>query len=40
MLKFTSRAAARNFAKKANKRVIDLGKDSQGSRWVVRVINL
>lgn len=38
MLKFTSRAAARNFAKKAVRKVVDLGKDAQGSRWAVRVI--
>lgn len=38
MLKFSSRAKARTFAKKSNKQVIDLGKDTQGSRWAVRVV--
>lgn len=38
MLKFSSRAKARTFAKKAGKSVLDLGKDAKGSRWAVRVL--
>lgn len=38
MIKFSSRAKARAFAAKAKRKVIDLGKDTQGSRWAVRVI--
>lgn len=38
MLKFTSRALARAFAKKSNKRVVDLGANTTGSRWAVRVL--
>lgn len=38
MLKFSSRAKAREYAAKRGYKVIDLGKDSQGSRWAVRVI--
>lgn len=38
MLKFSTRTLARAFAKKVGKSVVDLGKDSQGSRWAVRVI--
>lgn len=38
MLKFTSRALARNFAKKTNRKVIGLGTNMTGSRWAVRVL--
>lgn len=38
MLKFTTRTLARAFAAKTGRKVIDLGKGSQGSRWAVKVI--
>lgn len=38
MLKFSTRSKARAFAAKANRKVVDLGKDATGSRWAVRVI--
>lgn len=38
MLKFSTRSAAREYASKRGYKVVDLGKDVQGSRWAVRVI--
>lgn len=38
MLKFATRSKARAFTAKAGHKVIDLGKDVKGSRWVVKVL--
>lgn len=38
MLKFKTRSAARTFANKSNKKVVDLGSEVAGSRWAVKVV--
>lgn len=36
MIKFTTRSQARNFAK--GRKIVDLGKDTIGSRWAVVIL--
>lgn len=38
MLKFKTRTLARAFARKTSRKVVDLGTDSLGSRWAVKVL--
>lgn len=38
MLKFKTRDLARSFARKTGRKVKDLGADSIGSRWAVKIV--
>lgn len=38
MLKFKTRSLARSFASRTGRKVIDMGKAAQGSRWAVKVV--
>lgn len=37
MLKFSTRSKARTFAAKSGRKVYDLGADTIGSRWAVKI---
>lgn len=39
MVKFVSRSKARAFASKTGRKVVDLGSDSIGSRWAVKILS-
>lgn len=38
MLKFKTRSKAREFASRTGRKVIDLGKATNGIRWAVKVV--
>lgn len=38
MLKFSTRSKAREFAAKSGRKIVDLGADTIGSRWAVKVV--
>lgn len=38
MLKFSTRYKARVFAAKSGRKIVDLGADTIGSRWAVKIL--
>ena len=38
MIKFVTRSKAREFAAKSGRKVFDLGADTIGSRWAVKIL--
>lgn len=38
MLKFSTRSKARAFAAKSGHKIVDLGADTIGSRWAVKIL--
>lgn len=38
MIKFITRSKARAFAAKSGRKIVDLGADTIGSRWAVKIV--